>query len=176
MTTAIRSILLLILALPVVVEAQEGRRGTKAESAKTLVLGILLFPDFEMLDAAGPMEVWGNMNQQVNVITVAAKQEAVESAQGPKILADHSFETCPKLDLLLVPGGLGVLKILKHQPTLDWLRDQSAGAQIAMSVCNGASLLAAAGLLDGRKATTNKAYWDLATSPGPKVNWIRNAR
>ena len=152
-----------------------GASAPAADSAKR-TLGVLLFPGFEMLDACGPMEMWGNMKGPIHMITVASAKGAVASAQGPQMIAEHGFADCPKLDLLLVPGGFGAFEALKDTTTLDWLRARSAECEITMSVCNGASILAAAGLLDGRKATTNKAFWTLAIKPGPKVQWVRKAR
>lgn len=139
-------------------------------------LGVVLFPGFEMLDASGPMEIWGNLKEQVTLVTVAKSAGPVSTAQGVEIVAQKSFADCPKLDLILVPGGFGAVRALKDSDTLDWLRQRSAQAEITMSVCNGASILAAAGLLDGRPATTNKAYWKMATKPGPKVKWVPQAR
>ncbi|MCX6853357.1 MAG: DJ-1/PfpI family protein [Verrucomicrobia bacterium] len=139
-------------------------------------LGVLLFPGFEMLDACGPMEIWGNLDSKVKLITVAKSAGPVMTTQGVAIVAQRSMADCPKLDLLLVPGGMGAVKALKDPEILNWLRERSAQAEITMSVCNGASILAAAGLLDGRPATTNKAYWKMATKPGPKVKWIPQAR
>ncbi len=139
-------------------------------------LGVLLFPGFEMLDACGPMEIWGSLKEKVTLITVAKSAGPVSTAQGVDIVAQHSLAECPKLDLILVPGGLGVKRLLNDEDTILWLRKRSAEAEITMSVCNGASILAAAGLLDGRPATTNKAYWSMATKPGPKVKWVPQAR
>lgn len=139
-------------------------------------VGVLLFPGFEMLDASGPMEVWGNLEKQVTLITVAKTAGPVASAQGVAVVAQKSLADTPKLDLLVVPGGFGVGKVLKDAETLAWLRERAAQAEITTSVCNGASILAAAGLLDGRPATTNKAYWKIATRSGPKVKWVPEAR
>jgi len=100
----------------------------------------------------------------------------VASIQGPKMVADYGMEDCPPLDLLLVPGGFGVQKVLQEKDTLDWIRARSGKAELTMSVCNGASILAATGRLNGRSATTNKAYWDMAIAPGPEVKWVRHAR
>lgn len=136
----------------------------------------MLFPGFEMLDACGPMEIWGSLKDRITLVTVAKTAGSVGSAQGVDMVARHSFTDCPKLDLLLVPGGSGVKRLLKDEETLAWLRQRSAGCEITMSVCNGASILAAAGLLDGRPATTNKAYWKMATKPGPDVKWVPRAR
>jgi transcriptional regulator GlxA family with amidase domain len=139
-------------------------------------LGVLLFPGFEMLDACGPMEIWGNLDQQITLITVAKTAGPVASAQGVELIAQKALADTPKLDLLLVPGGFGAVRAFKDNELLAWLRERSSQAEITMSVCNGASILAAAGLLDGRPATTNKAYWKMATKPGPKVNWVPEAR
>jgi transcriptional regulator GlxA family with amidase domain len=139
-------------------------------------IGVLLFPGVQMLDATGPMEMWGNLKGQITIATVASKKGPIPSSQGPQLVADYSFEDCPKLDLLLVPGGFSAFETLKDKATLDWLRMRSEEAEITMSVCNGASILAAAGLLDGRKATTNKAYWTASIASGPKVHWVRKAR
>ncbi len=139
-------------------------------------LGVLLFPGFELLDAAGPLEVWGNLKNRVTIVTLAPEKGPVTSSQGITLIADHTLTDTPSLDLLLVPGGFGVRKLLKDPATLNWLKTTATRTPLTMSVCNGASLLAATGLLDGRPATTNKAYWTQATKPGPKVNWIRQAR
>jgi putative intracellular protease/amidase len=144
--------------------------------AKKKTLGVLLFPGFEMLDAYGPMELWGNLKNQVQVVTIAAKRGEIASNQGPKTVADYSFEDAPKTDLLLIPGGNGAMVLLQDQATLEWLRARAKKAEVVMSVCNGASLLAAAGILDGRPATTNKMFWKLSTAPGPAVKWIKKAR
>src|SRR5262245_19554976 len=113
----------------------------------TRTLGLVLFPGFELLDASGPLEMWGNLHDRVSVVTVGRVRGPVASHQGPKTVADFSFEDCPALDLILVPGGLGVLPVLEERDTLEWLRKRAEAAEIVMSVCNGASLLAAAGLL-----------------------------
>jgi transcriptional regulator GlxA family with amidase domain len=90
--------------------------------------------------------------------------------------ADYGFDDAPRLDFLLVPGGMGLLPLLNDETTLAWLRTQAKQTPLVMSVCNGASLLAAAGILDGRPATTNKMLWKMSTDPGPKVHWVKKAR
>jgi transcriptional regulator GlxA family with amidase domain len=146
------------------------------EVGKKRTLGVLLFPGFEVLDVYGPLEFWGNLPKHVQVVTVAAKRGEIASTQGPKTTADFGFQDCPHLDLILVPGGRGVVPLVENSATLEWLRDRATKAEIVMSVCNGASLLAAAGILDGRPATTNKMLWKMATKPGPNVKWIEKAR
>ncbi len=143
---------------------------------KKRTLGVLIFPGFELLDAYGPLEMWGNLKSDVKVVMVAAQAGDIASAQGPKTVAEFGLSDAPDLDLILVPGGFGALRVIQSQPTLDWLRSRAKDAELVMSVCNGASILAAAGLLDGRTATTNKAYWKMATGPGNDVNWVKQAR
>lgn len=155
-------------------KAQPVNVAQSERSSRTL--GVLLFPGFELLDAYGPLEMWGNLGKELQVVIVAEQAGPVASAQGPKTLAEFGLEDCPPLDLILVPGGFGVLGAMRKPELLDWLRQRSGQAEITMSVCNGASILAAANLLDGRRATTNKAYWKLATAPGKQVEWIAQAR
>ena len=122
----------------------------------TRTLGALVYEDFELLDLFGPLEMFGSMQGAVEVRTVADRPGLVRSAQGPRVHADHGLEDCPKLDLLLVPGGIGTRTEVDNARLVDWLRARSRELEMAMTVCTGSALLAAAGLLDGRRATTNK--------------------
>lgn len=139
-------------------------------------LGVLLYPDFELLDVFGPVEMFGSLKDQVTVVMVAEKAGPVESFQKTKVLADHGLDDCPKLDLLLVPGGWGTLQQLENGRLLSWLRERASEVEILMSVCSGSGILAKAGLLDGRPATTNKQSYDTIVAQGPKVDWVREAR
>ena len=143
---------------------------------KIRTLGVLIFPGFEVLDVYGPIELWGNLPEQVQVVVISAKPGIIASSQGPKTVAEYGYDDAPPLDLILVPGGMGILNIQNDPATLEWLRLRAKKAEIVMSVCNGASLLAAAGILDDRPATTNKLLWEMATKPGPKVKWVKQAR
>jgi transcriptional regulator GlxA family with amidase domain len=140
------------------------------------LLGVLLYPQFEMLDVQGPVEIFGGVGLKLKLVMVAQKAGPVASVQGPKVVADYGFEDCPPLDLLLVPGGRGTLPQLGNEKLLAWLRQRAAKAEIVMSVCSGSALLARAGLLDGRRATSNKQYFSFAVAQGPKVTWIKEAR
>ncbi|BBA68813.1 DJ-1/PfpI family protein [Geobacter sulfurreducens] len=160
---------------------------TQAPTQKTI--GVLIFPGFEMLDAYGPMEMWGNLKHipaavwggeekrvSVRIVTISAKRGDVPSNQGPKTVAEFGYDDTPHLNYLLVPGGLGAIPLVRDQATLNWLRARAGKAELVMSVCNGASLLAAAGILDNRPATTNKMFWSKSIEPGPKVKWVKKAR
>ena len=139
-------------------------------------LGILLYPRFELLDVYGPAEMFGNLPQHLEIVMVAEKAGPVASTQGPKVHADYGFEDCPPLDLVMVPGGFGTLAELRNEALLTWLRDRAESAEIVMSVCSGSAILAKAGLLDGRRATSNKRYFQIAVDQGPNVDWVYKAR
>src|SRR5262245_23203656 len=101
----------------------------RAEEKQIRTLGVLLFPGFEMLDACGPMEIWGQLPDRIKLVTVARQRGEVASVQGPRLVADHGFEDCPPLDLLMVPGGIGVLKAMKDPETIAWIKARSATAE-----------------------------------------------
>jgi transcriptional regulator GlxA family with amidase domain len=139
-------------------------------------LGALLYDGFELLDLFGPLEMFGNMPDAVTVRTVATTPGLVRSAQGPSAHAELGLDDCPPLDLLLIPGGIGTRAAIDDQPLIAWLRDRAEQLEIAMTVCTGTALLAQAGLLDGRRATTNKMFFAWPESTWPAVRWVREAR
>ena len=139
-------------------------------------VGVLLFPEFELLDVFGPLEVFGHAKDWFRIVTVAERPGPVASAQGPRAMADHGFADCPAIDILLVPGGLGTRREVDNAALVDWIARQARGAETTTSVCTGAALLARAGVLDGRRATSNKRAFGWVAGQGPKVNWVRQAR
>jgi transcriptional regulator GlxA family with amidase domain len=139
-------------------------------------LGVVLFPDFEVLDVFGPLEMFGNMTGVIDVKMVAEEKSPVRSKQGPSVTIDHRFDDCPRLDLLLVPGGMGTRTEVDNPAMIDWLARRVAEAELAMTVCTGTALFARAGVLDGRKATTNKLAFHWVAEQGPKVEWVKEAR
>lgn len=139
-------------------------------------LGVVLFPVFELLDVFGPLEMFGNLRDQLNIIMIAEQPGPVESAQGPKAHADIGFPDCPKLDLLLVPGGMGTRQQVENPAMLEFLRTRAKEAELVMSVCTGSGLLAKAGVLDGKRATSNKKSFAWASSRSNRVEWVKKAR
>lgn len=127
-----------------------------------LKAGILLFNEVEVLDFAGPFEVLSlaeraeSREKLFAVCTVAETRETISARNGLKVLPDYDFASAPDFDLLIVPGGYGAEEIEIHNETLlRWLKHKADTTPIVASVCTGAFLLAEAGLLDGKRATTH---------------------
>ena len=124
-------------------------------------VGILLFNDVEVLDFAGPFEVFSlaendTNHKHFNVITIAEHLAPISARNGLTVVPDYHFDNHPDIDVLVVPGGYGAEKIEINNPVLiDWIVKQSTLAELTLSVCTGALLLAKAGLLAGKSATTH---------------------
>ena len=122
----------------------------------TLEIGFLLFPDLTQLDMTGPYEVLGRL-PEANVHLIWKTRDPVVSDTGMAILPDMTLDECPQLDVLCIPGGPGVNPLLNDEGVLDFVRRQGATARYVTSVCTGALVLGAAGLLDGYNAATHWA-------------------
>jgi transcriptional regulator GlxA family with amidase domain len=126
-----------------------------------ITTGILLFEDFEELDAVGPWEVFTVARQlfpENRVVTIARTREPVRAAKGMRVLPDHSFADAPELDVLLVPGGQGTRREVGKPELIDWLRKAGASCTWVTSVCTGALLLHEAGFAKRRRVTTHWAF------------------
>jgi transcriptional regulator GlxA family with amidase domain len=144
-----------------------------------LATGILIFPDVEVLDFCGPFEVFGvtrldpakrrEVPSPFDVFLVAETAEPVVTTGGMRVVPAHSFDTCPALDLLVVPGGWGTRREVEKPNVIDWIRRRAAGAKLVASVCTGSFLLGQAGLLAGRPATTHWASLDRMRAAYPDV-------
>lgn len=123
-------------------------------------IAVLLFEGVEELDFAGPWEVlaaWAHQYPQdgIEVETIAATRAPLRCAKGLSVVPHDTLADAPPAELLIVPGGRGTRPLLHDEPLLAWLREQAARGTVIASVCTGALLLAKAGLLDGRPATTH---------------------
>jgi transcriptional regulator GlxA family with amidase domain len=139
-------------------------------------VGAIVFKDFELLDLFGPLEMFGALKDQIEIVIVAEEDKIVQSAQGPKIVADFTFADCPTIDILLIPGGLGTRTEVNNAPCIDFIEQRSKEANYVATVCTGAALLAKTGLLDHHKATTNKNAFDWVASQNSQVDWVAKAR
>ena len=140
------------------------------------IVGGVLFPGFELLDIFGPLELFGLLQDKVEITMIGEHAGPVPSAQGPSAIVDQTFATVAAVDVLLIPGGVGARAVVENPAFLDHLTRLHNGAEYTASICTGAALLARAGLLDGRRATTNKLAFDFPVAHGPKVDWQRSAR
>ena len=139
-------------------------------------IGVLLFPEFELLDVFGPLEMFGMLDEHFAIRMVAERERTIASAQGPRSVVDDLFADDQPYDILLVPGGPGTRREVGNPTVLSWLATKAATASWVASVCTGSALLAKAGVLDGLPATTNKLAFDWVASQGPRVAWQKQAR
>jgi transcriptional regulator GlxA family with amidase domain len=152
-------------------------------------VGILVFDGVAALDVAGPFEVLTRARLEpgvesrragdqrlFDVFTVAQSRDPVTATGGLQLLPRYDFSGAPPIDLLLVPGGFGTRPLLQDAPTIEWIRRTAAAARRTASVCTGALLLARAGLLDGRRATTHFGSFGLLASLGRDIRVDREAR
>jgi len=152
-------------------------------------VGILIFDDVEVLDFAGPFEVFSRTRTVPGVdsrrtddsapfetFTVARTRDAVTAIGALKVIPHYSWDDAPAIDILVVPGGFGTRALLNDQPTLDWCPRTAAASSQVTSVCTGALLLAKVGLLNGRRATTHWAGLELLASLDPTIQVQRDTR
>ena len=137
-------------------------------------IGVALFDGAEELDWAGPWEVLAAWAEQwpddgVHVFTLAREDRPVTCAKGLRVLPDETWETAPPLDVLVYPGGRGTRRELEDEAVLDWIRGLAAGETVVASVCTGSLVLAAAGLLDGKPATTHWGSLELLPTLGHDI-------
>jgi transcriptional regulator GlxA family with amidase domain len=144
------------------------------------IAGIVLFNGVEILDFCGPFEVFSvtRLNEDkrleepspFGVLLVAEKSEPIVTNGNMKVIPDYTFDSCPKLDILCVPGGWGTRKELKNPAMLDWLRTRASEVEVLSSVCTGSMLLGFAGLLNGHHATTHWRSLDWMRESFPSVS------
>lgn len=129
-------------------------------------VGILIFPEVEVLDFCGPFEVFssvraGDDDERSFAVSIVAETNEIVSCRGGLLVKPHiSIVDSPKFDLIVVPGGFGTRPVRTNPAMLDWIRTQNETTEITTSVCTGSLLLAAAGLIDDQPVTTHWAAFD----------------
>ena len=144
-------------------------------------IGVFLFEGCEELDFAGPWEVlsfWSQLwpDDDVSVFTLSSDGEPVRCAKGLRVIPDHSWADSPAIDVLVYPGGIGTRAQLEDDEVLGWVRQTAQSASVMTSVCTGSLVYAAAGLLDGRPATTHWGSLDHLRSLGNDITVRTQAR
>jgi transcriptional regulator GlxA family with amidase domain len=153
------------------------------DTPRQLVVGIVLFPGVEVLDFAGPYEVFSmagmsDTHRYCQAITIGidrtdpAKRE-VHCTGGLRVIADHTAADCPPLDILIVPGGPGARNQVDQARLLEFLRARAKPPTVVASVCTGTFLLARAGLLEGKRVTTHPARIPQLAAEHPGVEVVR---
>ena len=135
-------------------------------------VAILIFDDVEVLDFAGPFEVFAVTDERqahaaFNTFTVAEIPGTIRAVNGLKVVPDHTLESAPEAAVVVVPGGIGTRALLRRASALEWIRTRARRAEVVMSVCTGALVLAKAGLLDGLRVTTHHECLDLLRELAP---------
>ncbi|PFE97964.1 AraC family transcriptional regulator [Bacillus thuringiensis] len=144
-------------------------------------VGIFLFNEVEVLDFAGPFEVFSvtevNEEKTFTVYTVSENGEMITARNGLKVQPDYSIENLPPVDILIIPGGLGAREYeIKNEIVIKWIHQQMKEVKLMTSVCTGALLLAKAGLLEGLKATTHWASIEKFKNEFQNVEVIENVK
>lgn len=172
---------------------------TGTTKPKPVNFGVVVFPAFQQLDVFGPLDALSLLSRShtMNLYTIAATLDPVSSRKltpdesggyqpppskspsfGTTILPTHTFATCPPdLDVLLIPGGQGTrAQSPAISAAIEFISQRFPELQYLITVCTGSALAARAGVLDGRRATTNKIAYDAVTALRPQVDWVRRAR
>ncbi|SPJ28042.1 DJ-1/PfpI family protein [Falsiruegeria mediterranea] len=139
-------------------------------------IAALIFPGFELLDVFGPMEMFGLLPEEYALELIAENRGPVASNQGLSAYATATTADGMNHDILFVPGGAGTRREVENASLVAWIDKASQHAEFTLSVCTGSALLARAGILDNRRATTNKAAFSWVASQGPGVDWVPRAR
>lgn len=150
---------------------------------KQWTVGILMFDDVEVLDFAGPFEVFSITTYEdfstkaFDVSTISETGKIITARNGLKVQPDYSFENAPAFDIVVVPGGPGVRDAQMDNPrVIEWIANQMNEEIIMTSVCTGAFLLAKAGILNGKVATTHWMSYDSFEENFPEVTLQRNVK
>ena len=152
----------------------------------SITVGILIFEQVEVLDVAGPFEVFSvaRLNEErrsiepspFRILLLGKTLDQVTAVGGLRLIPDVTFDNCPELDLLIIPGGWGTRIEINDVKFLNRIADRVAHTKLTASVCTGSSLLGRAGLLDGREATTHWRAFDFLRKASPMVKIRRDVR
>ncbi|ASK32638.1 dimethyladenosine transferase [Chryseobacterium sp. T16E-39] len=145
-------------------------------SGDKLLLGMVVFDGFQLLDTFGPLEMFGSLREKVDIIMIGQEHGNVKSSAGPSVVIDRTFNEINGLDILMIPGGGGTRREVNNQPFVEAFKKLAMETAHVASICTGAAILAKTGLIDGLKATTNKRAFKWATSQSDRVNWVKEAR
>lgn len=139
-------------------------------------ISVVLFEGFELLDVFGPVDLFSHLPDAVTVELIGPALGPLRSSQGTAVLVERTYTEAPDPDIVMVPGGNGARALVSDHAFLAWLATWAKPARLVSSVCTGSALLAAAGLLDGYRATSNKRRFTWVSGLGTNVTWVPRAR
>ena len=164
-----------VLTAPLAARAADTPAPARPLAPGKKTVGVILYPDFEVLDVFGPVEMWAYA-PGLQVVFIAETAGPVRSAQGVSAVAEYGFANAPAMDIMMVTGGNGTRAQLNNAAYIKFVQDADKTTTLTTSVCTGSALLARAGLLKGKRATSNKTYFSLATAQDSSVDWVKKAR
>ncbi|MDB5278137.1 MAG: inhA [Ferruginibacter sp.] len=139
-------------------------------------LTVLLFEDFETLDVFGPVEIFGRLKDKYQVSFCSLAGRIIKNEHGISIVTERMNDLRNEVDIFLIPGGHGTRAAVNDNGLIEKIIEICGQSKYVLTVCTGSALLAKTGLLDGRKATTNKKAFDWVITQGQHVEWIKKAR
>jgi putative intracellular protease/amidase len=139
-------------------------------------IAVLLFDDFETLDVFGPVEIFGRLKDHYQISFYSESGGLVRNNHGVEIHSEKIADIKSEVGVFLVPGGWGTRKEVHNTLLIEKIKEISQSSKFVHTVCTGTALLAKTGLLDGKRATSNKRAFDWVITQGEKVNWIKKAR
>ena len=152
-------------------------------SIKPVSVGIFIFNDVEVLDFTGPFEVFSTTRKQAgdeeqylySVSLIGPNDDAIKTRGGMEVKPHFSISSHPPMDRLIIPGGYGTRPLMHHKPVIEWIRSFDQKRTQLASVCTGSLLLASAGHLDGKRATTHWTVLDMMEESFPEVQVDRDS-
>jgi putative intracellular protease/amidase len=141
-----------------------------------MIIAVLLFEDFETLDVYGPVEIFGRLSSLYTIRFCSRDGGLVKNKHGIVTLTEKFENEQAAIDILLVPGGIGTRTAVNNKVLIEQIREIANKSKFVLTVCTGSALLAKTGLLDGKKATSNKRAFSWTITNGALVNWDDKAR
>jgi putative intracellular protease/amidase len=139
-------------------------------------VGVLLFENFETLDVFGPVEILGKRDEDYRIGFYSQSGGLIKNAHGVSMETESLAKIKNGVDVFLIPGGLGTRKEVDNEQLIACLHEIAQKSKYVLTICTGSALLAKTGLIDGKKATSNKRAFNWVVSQRQSVNWIARAR
>ena len=151
-------------------------QGNDIKTEKTIEIAFIMFEDYETLDVFGPAEIFGRLVDKYTLKFYSLEGGVITNRHRVPIMTDKLENIEKKPEIILVPGGMGTRKEINNTILLNKIKELSIASDYVLSVCTGSALLAKSGLLDGKRATSNKRAFSWVSSQGTNVDWDKKAR